>query len=68
MSGFEFFSCRPMNYTKMTESGTDLLKFAEMKLTTVDRCSSNCINDFQIAAVRRTAPIIIVWLFTWPAT
>ena len=45
----------------MTESVSDLfVKFAELKLTTVDRCSlANCTNDFLIGTVHRTAPIII---------
>ena len=45
----------------MTESVSDLfVKFAELKLTTVDTCSlANCTNDFLIGTVHRTAPIII---------
>jgi len=31
------------------------VKFAELKLTTADRCSSlNCMNEFLIGAVRQT--------------
>jgi len=33
--------------------------FVELKLTTVDRCSANCTNQFFIGAVRRTAPITV---------
>ena len=36
------------------------IQFGELKLTTVDRCSSaNCTNEFLIGAVCRTAPIIM---------
>jgi len=46
----------------LSESITNsYVQFAELKLRTVDRCSSaNCTNEFPIGAVHRTAAIIIV--------
>ena len=45
----------------MTESVTDsFVTFAELTLTTADRCSlANCTNNFLIGAVHRTTPINI---------
>ena len=46
----------------MTESVTDLFKFAELKLAMVDRCSlANCANDLMIGAVHQTAPTIMAY-------
>jgi len=61
---------RPVGLYKLRKndwSVTDsFVKFAELKLTTVDRCSSaNWTNIFLIGAVHRTAPIIIGSYVVW---
>jgi len=52
----------PVHTEPITNS---IVQFTDLKLTTVDRCSSvNCPNEFLIGAVRRTAPITMLILNT----